>query len=209
MNWLTLRDEFPVTRQWAFLDHAAVAPTTERARQTLVEWANDVAENGVANEAHWIERVEETRQRFGQLLNADPLDVAFVKNTSEGIGFVAEGFPWKAGDNVVVPAEDLGDLRHQACAVREVGRRNVALVGGDEGAELGTFAEAPAKQLGLGQLEVRTALIGDDALHQAEQLGHVLPHHGPNLHINRNLFSSHDSPVPNSHVASLSAAKDC
>ena len=28
-------------------------------------------------------------------IDADPLDVAFVKNTSEGIGVVAEGFPWQ------------------------------------------------------------------------------------------------------------------
>src|SRR5581483_3767257 len=29
---LNVSAEFPVTRQWAFLDHAAVAPPTERAR---------------------------------------------------------------------------------------------------------------------------------------------------------------------------------
>ena len=37
---------------------------------------------------------------------ADPLDIAFVKNTSEGVGIVAEGFPWQAGDNVVTAAEE-------------------------------------------------------------------------------------------------------
>jgi hypothetical protein len=30
MNWQSLRDEFPVTRRWAFFDHAAVAPLTLR-----------------------------------------------------------------------------------------------------------------------------------------------------------------------------------
>ena len=46
------------------------------------------------------------RRLAGQLLNADPLDVAFVKNTSEGIGIVAEGFPWRAGDNMITAAEE-------------------------------------------------------------------------------------------------------
>jgi selenocysteine lyase/cysteine desulfurase len=106
MDWTTLRNEFPVTRHWAFLDHAAVAAPSERARRTLVEWAGDLAENGVVAEGRWLKRVEETRQRFGRLLNADLLDIAFVKNTSEGIDFVAEGFPWQVGDNVITSADE-------------------------------------------------------------------------------------------------------
>ena len=46
MDWQALRAEFPVTRRWAFFDHAAVAPLTGRAQQALHEWAADMAENG-------------------------------------------------------------------------------------------------------------------------------------------------------------------
>src|SRR4051812_27758162 len=106
MDWAELRAEFPVTRRWAFLDHAAVAPLSGRARQAMGEWAEDLAENGRVHEARWNQRVEEVRRLSGQLLNADPLDVAFVKNTSEGISIVAEGLAWKPGDNVVLPAEE-------------------------------------------------------------------------------------------------------
>jgi len=106
MDWTALRDEFPVTRRWAFLDHAAVAAPSERARRALVEWADDLAANGVVAEVRWLKRVEEARQLFGRLLNADRLDVAFVKNTSEGIDFVAEGFPWRPGDNVVTSVDE-------------------------------------------------------------------------------------------------------
>src|SRR5437660_3511349 len=106
MDWTALREEFPVTRRWAFFDHAAVAPLTARARRAMTEWATDLAENGVVHDPHWVRRVTEVRGLFGQLLNADPLDVAFVKNTSEGLGIVAEGFPWRPGDNVVTAAEE-------------------------------------------------------------------------------------------------------
>ncbi len=100
------RDEFPVTERWAFFDHAAVAPLTRRARAAMAEWADDMTENGDVNLGRWVQRVTEVRSLFGKLLNADPLDVAFVKNTSEGIGIVAEGFPWRPGDNVVTAAEE-------------------------------------------------------------------------------------------------------
>jgi len=88
------------------MDHAAVAPLTGRAHSALIEWAADMAENGDVHESRWTRRVEEVRALFGKLLNADPLDLAFVKNTSEGIGIVAEGFPWRAGDNVVTASEE-------------------------------------------------------------------------------------------------------
>jgi selenocysteine lyase/cysteine desulfurase len=105
MDWSALREEMPVTRRWAFFDHAAVAPLTARARQAVKDWADDLAENGVTSDARWTRRVDEVRGLFGRLLNADPLDLAFIKNTSEGIGIVAEGYPWRPGDNLVT-AED-------------------------------------------------------------------------------------------------------
>jgi cysteine desulfurase / selenocysteine lyase len=106
MDWTAFRSEFPVTRHWAFFDHAAVAPISGRAQQALADWATDMAENGDVHEGQWVQRVEAVRHLAGQLLHADPLDIAFVKNTSEGIGIVAEGFPWKPGDNIVTAAEE-------------------------------------------------------------------------------------------------------
>jgi selenocysteine lyase/cysteine desulfurase len=106
MDWEKLRAEFPVTRRWAFFDHAAVAPISGRAQQALADWAADMAENGDVNERRWLDRTEEVRRLAGQLINADPLDIAFVKNTSEGIGIVAEGFPWNPGDNIITAAEE-------------------------------------------------------------------------------------------------------
>jgi selenocysteine lyase/cysteine desulfurase len=105
MDWTELRRELPVTTRWAYFDHAAVAPLTERARRTLIEYADEVTANGVVNDPDRVRRIEAVRRQAAQLLNADPLDIAFIKNTSEGIGIVAEGLHWRAGDNVVT-AED-------------------------------------------------------------------------------------------------------
>jgi selenocysteine lyase/cysteine desulfurase len=106
MDWTALRDEFPVTRRWAFFDHAAVAPLTRRAQQAMTDWARDLAENGDVHDPQWVQHVEEVRRLVARLLACDPLDLAFVKNTSEGIGIVAEGFPWRPGDSVVTAAEE-------------------------------------------------------------------------------------------------------
>jgi cysteine desulfurase / selenocysteine lyase len=106
MDWQALRTEFPITRRWAFFDHAAVAPLSGRAQEAMREWAADITENGDVYHGRWMKRVEEARGLFGWLLNCDPLDIAFVKNTSEGVGIVAEGYPWQAGDNVVTATDE-------------------------------------------------------------------------------------------------------
>src|SRR2546421_12550182 len=106
MNWDQFRAHFPVTRRWAFLDHAAVAPLPTPAVAALAEYAARGAENGVAAVGRWVNRIKQVRQLAARLVNADPAGIAFIKNTSEGVGFVAEGFPWKSGDNVVLAAEE-------------------------------------------------------------------------------------------------------
>jgi selenocysteine lyase/cysteine desulfurase len=131
---IDLRDEFPVTRRWAFLDHAAVAPPPERARKALCDWITDKAENGVMSESRWLKQLEDVRRLFGQLLNADPQEIAFIKNTSEGVGFVAEGFPWKAGDNIIIAAEEYPanvypwmNLRDRGVEVRRIPSRGARI----------------------------------------------------------------------------------
>jgi cysteine desulfurase/selenocysteine lyase len=105
-DWLAFRAQMPVVQHWAFLDHAAVAPVTAGARQALCDWAQAIADHGVVAEAAWLQRVEEARGLAGRLLEADPEDIAFIKNTSEGVGLIAEGFPWQPGDNVVSVADE-------------------------------------------------------------------------------------------------------
>jgi cysteine desulfurase/selenocysteine lyase len=106
MSWDDFRAQFPVTRRWAFFDHAAVAPLPAPAVAALRDYADDLAANGIAVVGRWIDRVKEVRGLAARLLNADTAEVAFIKNTSEGVGLVAEGFPWLTGDNVVIAAEE-------------------------------------------------------------------------------------------------------
>lgn len=127
MDWTHLRNLMPVTRRWAFFDHAAVAPWTEPARQALAEWAADLTDNGDLRHGSWMRRVEAVREQAARLLHAEPSDVAFVKNTSEGIGIVAEGLPWRAGDNMVTADDEYPanvypwmNLRDRGVEVRRV-----------------------------------------------------------------------------------------
>lgn len=96
----------PVTKRWAYFDHAAVAPLPEPSRLAMTGQIADQAENGDVNWPDWRKNVERARKLGAELVGARQDEIAVIRNTTEGIGLVAEGFFWKAGDNVVVPSSE-------------------------------------------------------------------------------------------------------
>lgn len=91
----------PIAQSCAYFDHAAVAPLPARTRDAIIAWAQEAASAGDTVWPGWQKRVEEARHLAARLVNADAAEIALVHSTSEGIGLVAEGYPWRAGDNVV------------------------------------------------------------------------------------------------------------
>ncbi len=98
-----IRREFPVTQGRVFFDHACVAPLPARVREAIETFAADACLQGTANYSRWMQHVESVRASFARLIHAETPEVAFIKNTSEGISLVANGLDWREGDNVVVP----------------------------------------------------------------------------------------------------------
>jgi cysteine desulfurase/selenocysteine lyase len=105
-DWGEFRRQMPVARTWSYLDHAAVAPLSGQASNALAEWAADAATHGDTAWPAWQEQVERTRAAAAAMIGAEPGEIALVRNTTEGINLVAEGFPWQPGDNVVTLADE-------------------------------------------------------------------------------------------------------
>jgi cysteine desulfurase/selenocysteine lyase len=107
MDWDAIRRaEFPVAERWAYFDHAAVSPLPRRARDRMVAWADEQLAQGCVGWPKWEAKVDDVRRTAAALMHANHDEVAFVANTTQGIGLVAEGFPWKVGDSVVTAAEE-------------------------------------------------------------------------------------------------------
>lgn len=107
IDWNALRrDEFPVTEHWAYLDHAAVTPLPRRSGDVLRAWALEQERNGAVNWLDWERKLENIRRDAARLIHASPDEIAFITSTTQGIGLVAEGFPWRPGDNVVTVDEE-------------------------------------------------------------------------------------------------------
>jgi cysteine desulfurase/selenocysteine lyase len=107
VDWDFVRDtQFPVVRNWAYFDHAAVAPLPRRSGETLREWTFHQEQNGVVGWPEQERRLEAARDRVAGLINADRDEIAFINSTTQGIGLIAEGYPWRDGDNVVTAADE-------------------------------------------------------------------------------------------------------
>src|SRR5690349_4367155 len=101
-DWDAFRSRMPAATRWAYYDHAAVAPLSGPAHETLTAWATDTAQNGDAHWPMWAARLENVRRQGAALVNADEAEIALVRNTTEGINLVVDGWDWKPGDNVVL-----------------------------------------------------------------------------------------------------------
>lgn len=132
MDWDALRHaEFPVAERWAYFDHAAVAPLPRRSGDAIRAWAEEQEQNGVVNWPRWEARLEGLRRDIAGLIHAHSDEIAFVGSTTQGIGLVAEGFPWREGDNVVTAEEEYPsnlypwmNLESRGVAVRTVPSRD-------------------------------------------------------------------------------------
>ncbi len=142
-NWEDFRREMPVSDRWIYLDHAAVAPIPASARTAIAAWADEAASAGAAPWLEWNGRVGEVRALASRLIGADPDEVALVPNTTTGISLIAEGFPWRPGDNVVTPDNEFPSNAYPWMNLhsRGVETRRVPVAGGGR-VELNRLAEA-------------------------------------------------------------------
>lgn len=96
------REFFPLAERGVFLDHAGVAPISTRVRGAVVRFLDEAVHEAPQREPYWALRIEDVRAACGRLVGAAPDQVAFVKNTSEALSFVAEGLSWRDGDVVLL-----------------------------------------------------------------------------------------------------------
>ncbi len=95
------RECMDIPGRWVFFNHAAVAPMTKRARDAMTEFVNDLCANGMANRKKWHGEILKARQLAADILHCLRKEVAFIKNTSEGVSMVANGLGLSSSDNIV------------------------------------------------------------------------------------------------------------
>jgi len=101
MDLAQRRSLFPVCQDHIYFNHAAVSPIATPTRQAMEAALAEQNESGSVAWQRWIAALDRTRASLARLIGASVEEIGFTKNTSAGLGLVAQGLDWRRGDRVV------------------------------------------------------------------------------------------------------------
>lgn len=102
---------FPVIDRHVWLNHAAISPWPAAVIEAMQGFVDHNAQRGPVQYERWLEVEARAHDRAARLLDAEPDDIALIKNTSEGLSLIASGLGWHPGDAVVCVAGDFPSNR--------------------------------------------------------------------------------------------------
>lgn len=106
----SLRAELPAARDRVYLNTGTSGPMPERSVRAAVELLDLIAREGYASPpalSAYSQALKEAREALASVVSCEPRSIALTHSTSEGIGIVASGLEWQAGDEVII-----SDLEH-------------------------------------------------------------------------------------------------
>jgi selenocysteine lyase/cysteine desulfurase len=96
-----VREDFPVTQQYAYLNHAAVAALPRPVVEAMTSYFQERGHRGSEALAEWESRLEGIRRLAARFVGAERDEIVFTANVSQGLNIVAAGLSWRAGDNLI------------------------------------------------------------------------------------------------------------
>jgi selenocysteine lyase/cysteine desulfurase len=121
MDWRRWRAEFPSAARLVHMNHAGISPLPRRVAAAIRTFADEATLLDGAVYKAWERRAQSVRAAAARLVGATADEIAFVRNTSEGLSLVASGLPWQAGDNVVAVADEFPSNVYPWFGLRRLG----------------------------------------------------------------------------------------
>ena len=106
-DWSAVRKQFPTTEKLTFLNSGMKVILPTCVTEAMQEWIGDVYATA-GETAFAMAEIEKTRAAVAETFGAPVDTISLIKNTSEGVSIIAQGFPWREGDNVVI-----SDIEHE------------------------------------------------------------------------------------------------
>ncbi len=108
MNVDTIRSDFPITGDLIYLDSAATSLMPRQVAETISEYDLRYRAN-IGRSVHRLsviatQKYLDAHDRIASFIGGESGTTVITKNTTEAIGIVASGIPWKKGDRVVTTA---------------------------------------------------------------------------------------------------------
>jgi selenocysteine lyase/cysteine desulfurase len=100
--WRLVRESFPLTHDRIYFNNGGLGPSPfvvlDAVHETTLE-LEEISETG-------HHRFDEARQRVAAFVGADPTEIAFTRNATEGMNIIARGLPLKPGDEILMTTHE-------------------------------------------------------------------------------------------------------
>ena len=90
INWDSIRQRFPVTGRFAYLNSAAAGPVSMASQSAATDYYQKMMNDGDVHWNRWLAQREAIRARVAKFINAEPDEIAFTTNTSSGMNVIVD-----------------------------------------------------------------------------------------------------------------------
>lgn len=96
-----LRDLFPITQRFAYLNHASVSVLPQPVVEAMTGYLTERSMKGGEALTNWDDRAEGIRRLVARFIGAHRDEIVFTDSISHGLNIVAAGLDWRPGDNLI------------------------------------------------------------------------------------------------------------
>src|SRR6476660_5430252 len=105
--WTAVRDQFVMPKELTMLNAANLCPSSSPVLETLYRVTKDMDQDpSQDNRVKLGDGRENTRKLLAEFLRVTPEEIVITRNTSESNNFVSTGIDLKAGDEVLLTADN-------------------------------------------------------------------------------------------------------
>lgn len=105
-NLQEARSNFRLAENIIYLDHASQGPLPKPSREAYDRYLDRWQKMDRRHDASLFESIENVRKNLASLIGTTPERIGLSNTTSYGLNIISAGYPWAAGDNLVVSDGD-------------------------------------------------------------------------------------------------------
>src|SRR5437764_2737815 len=90
IDWNEIRQRFPVTERVAYLNSAAAGPVSIASQAAAAGYYEKMMRDGDVHWNRWLADREAVRKKIAAFINAEPEEIAFTTNTSQGMNVIVD-----------------------------------------------------------------------------------------------------------------------
>jgi len=122
-SWSNLRDEFPVLKDWTYLNTASFGPIPVSATRAAQAHFDHRDERACLDFLDWYTDIEAVRAKLAALVGATADDIAYVPNAATVLSWLLTGIDWKPGDHVLTLTDEFPNNLYFGGALEKHGVR--------------------------------------------------------------------------------------